>query len=426
VTGTDVTVARAWAIWACGALFYAYGFFQRVAPSVMIDELMAAFSVHATALGQLSAAYFYTYALLQIPIGLMLDRFGPRLVMAGAAFLCALGSALFGLAEGLALATIGRLCVGAGAAVTWIGVLYLAFRHLPPSAYAVATGLAMATGMAGAVGGQAPLSLAVAALGWRQTMLAGAGVALLLAAALWLLIPATGRRVLAADRPALGESLGLAGGLKATWALAFFAASAAGPMLAFAGLWGVPYLMVGRGLTRPEAAWAVSLVMIGWGCAGPIATTLERRFGLDRLVLMAGAVASAVLAWALLLAWPAMPVALLLAVLVVMGLSGAAMVLSFALARDLADPRAAGTVSGIINTAVMGAGAVLQPVVGWLLDLQWDGSSGPAGRHYHVGAYEGAFLALPLVILCGSAMLPLLRRFRLRSNHVQSESTERG
>jgi MFS family permease len=91
---------RAWLVWGLGAAFYAYGFFQRVAPAVMVDDLMRDFALGAVLLGSLSAAYFYAYAAVQIPVGILLDRFGPRPLLLGATLLAAAGSVLFALAVG--------------------------------------------------------------------------------------------------------------------------------------------------------------------------------------------------------------------------------------------------------------------------------------------------------------------------------------
>ena len=106
-----------WLTWSLGALLFCYGFFQRVAPSVMIDPLMRDLAVGGAVLGNLSAFYFYAYAGLQIPVGLMVDRWGPRRLLTAGALLCGLGSLLFAQAEGLPLAYAGRLLIGAGVLV---------------------------------------------------------------------------------------------------------------------------------------------------------------------------------------------------------------------------------------------------------------------------------------------------------------------
>src|SRR5918996_1205197 len=112
--------AIAWWGWSLSALCFGYAFFQRVAPSVMVSDLMAEFSVGAAVLGQLSALYFYPYALLQIPIGVLLDRFGPRLLLSASMAIAAAGTVAFALAGSIELAYAGRFLVGTGSAVGFL------------------------------------------------------------------------------------------------------------------------------------------------------------------------------------------------------------------------------------------------------------------------------------------------------------------
>src|SRR5262245_23753461 len=166
--------------WLTGAVFFFYAWVLRVAPSVMVEELMRDFTVGAAVLGHLSAAYFYGYAGMQVPVGLLLDRFGPRRLMTVAALACAAGCVLFALSSSLAAATAGRLLIGASAAFSLVGSMAVAGQWFAASQFAILSGLSMALGMAGGVFGQAPLRLAVEASDWRATtlLLATGGVAL--------------------------------------------------------------------------------------------------------------------------------------------------------------------------------------------------------------------------------------------------------
>ena len=128
----------------------------------MITELMRDFSVNAAILGNLSAVYFYAYAGMQLPVGILHDRYGPRRVLTGAAMLCALGSLLFAVAESLTAAYLGRLLMGAGAGFALVGTFKVASIWHPPRRFALLTGLAITFGMVGAIGAQAPL-----AASWR-------------------------------------------------------------------------------------------------------------------------------------------------------------------------------------------------------------------------------------------------------------------
>ena len=177
-----------WAFWALGALFYCYGFFQRVAPSVMVEDLMRDFAVNATILGNLTAFYYYAYAAVQLPCGVLVDRWGARRMLAAAATLCAAGSLLFATTDSLALAYLGRLLIGTGAGFPFVGTLKLAAVWFPLRRFALLVGLTLMMGMAGGIGGQAPLAAAVEAVGWRATLMAAAAVGLVLAAVIRLVV----------------------------------------------------------------------------------------------------------------------------------------------------------------------------------------------------------------------------------------------
>jgi MFS family permease len=391
--------------WATGALFFFYAWILRVAPSVMIDELMRDFAVGAAAIGNLSAFYFYGYAGMQIPVGLLIDRFGPRRLMTLAAAGCAAGCVLFALAPSLAGLSLGRFAIGATAAFSLVGAMAVAGQWFPPARFALLSGFAMMLGMAGGVFGQAPLRLLVDAVDWRPASLVlGLGGALLALAAF-----ATVR-----DRArGAGDGRQLLAGLaqvmrnRQTWLIAIAGLGTAGPLLGFAGLWGVPYLTTTQGLDRAAAAGVTSMMFIGWGAGAPMMGWLSDRIGRRKLPFVAGLVlctgAMAALAWL-----PGLPLWAVTALCFLCGAGGSGQILGFAAVRELNPPALAATAIGVVNCLMTAAGALYQPLLGFLLDLAWTGEMAGGARVYSVAAYGTAFGALvagtALATLC-TAML---------------------
>ncbi|MBI4967987.1 MAG: MFS transporter [Rhodospirillales bacterium] len=411
-----------WAMWGLAAIFYSYGFFQRVAPSVMVAELMRDFSVGAAITGILSALYFYAYASLQVPVGVILDRWGARRLLTGAALLAALGSLFFSQAQDLMPAYLGRALIGIGASVTWVGALKVATVWFPPRRFALVTGLTMAAGMVGAVGGQAPLSAAVAAFGWRATLV-GAGLAgLALALAIWLVVRdrPPGERD---DKPASEEGRRLLSGLVValknpqTHFIGLYGGLLAAPMLAFAGLWGVPYLMLRHGIERPAAAAATSVFLVGWGVGSPLVGWLSDRIGLRRIPMMlcVGLALASTLVW---LFWPGLPLAACYPFFFLTGMCAGGMVLCFASAREHNPAWTAGATLGLANMMVIGNGAIWQSLIGWFLDLGWDGTMANGVRVYSQAIWDRALLALPLCYL--GAFLLLLG---VRETHCKAQKS---
>jgi MFS family permease len=155
---------------ALGSLFFGYAFIQRVAPSIMTNELMRDFNVGGAALGSLSAFYFYAYASIQLPVGILTDRFGPRKLMSFAAALCAIASIVFAFSDSLLLAAISRALIGATVAFGFVGTLAIVGYWFKPAQFATLAGVVQAVGMCGAIFGQAPLRLVVEQTGWRGMM----------------------------------------------------------------------------------------------------------------------------------------------------------------------------------------------------------------------------------------------------------------
>ncbi len=385
--------------WLVAALFFFYAFLQRVSPSVMVEELMREFAVGAAVLGHLSAFYFYAYAGLQIPIGVLMDRVGPRRLTTAAAALCALGSLIFALADSVAMASLGRLLVGAGAAFSWVGALTVITQWLPPQRFALMGGLTQAVGMLGAIFGQAPLALAVGSLGWRASVMALAVLAIVFTVALWLVI--RDRPHAATSSIGIGEGLRHVAGNKQTWLNALFGLTMTGPMLAFAGLWGVPWLTTVHGMERTTAAATLSLMFVGWAIGSPLLGGLSDHWR-RRKPVMVCASALAGLALAAVFYLPGLPLPLMAALIFAHGFGASCMVLAFASAREHNPDGLSSSTYGFINTAVIGSGALFQPLLGLLLDINWDGSLVAGTRVYGEAAYRLAFAVLPAGCMVGS------------------------
>lgn len=400
-----------WVVWALGAMTFFNAYFQRVTPSVMIDDLMRDFAASAAVLGNLSASYFYAYTAMQIPAGALVDRLGSRLVLALSVAASAVGGVLFATVSDLTLASVGRLLVGFGCGFSFVGAMKLATQWFPPRRFALVSGLTMMLGMIGGVGGQAPVAALVALWGWRGTMMAAAVGALVLAAAIWFIVRdrPEAAESMPAGTPAHESSLGGFGQalrIRETWLLSVCGLAMGTPLLAFASLWAVPYLMAVYGLSRPAAAAMSSLVIVGWGAGAPVLGWLSDRLGRRKIPMLA-ALAIELIAFATLVYVPGLPFVLVQGLMFLVGLAIGALPVLYALSREHTPSSATGATLALVNMAIIGAGAIFQPVVGWLLDLHWDGRLEAGVRVYSMDAFRAAFLvivaSLGIGLLAGSA-----------------------
>lgn len=401
--------------WLAGAAFFFYAWVLRVAPSVMIEELMRDFAVGAAVLGHLSAAYFYGYAGMQIPVGMLLDRLGPRRLMTTAAFVCAGGCVLFATGETLATVIAGRLLIGASAAFSLVGAMAIAGQWFRSDRFALLSGLAMAAGMAGGVFGQAPLRLAMEATDWRTTMLLLAVGGTALAAAIWVTVRDKHRGEPGAANVFSG--LGTVVRDRQTWLVAIVGLGTSAPLLAFAGLWGVPFLETAYGLQRTSAATLTSTIIAGWGAGAPLFGWLSDRIGRRRVPLMIGLILETA-ALAALIYVPGLPAVAVAGLCFLVGFFGSSQIICFALVRENHSAGLSGTAIGFLNGMVTGAGALFQPMVGLLLDFAWKGGTSLGARVYDADDYRLAFLSLVVCCLAGFVCLLGVRETYCRA-HTQ-------
>jgi sugar phosphate permease len=409
----------AWTIWGLGSLVYLAAFFQRVAPAVMTDQLMAEFALGGAALGNLSAFYFYAYVAMQIPTGLLADRWGPRKLLASGTAIAALGGLLFALAPGFGLAAAGRLLVGASVGVGFVSMLKLSSHWIAPNRYAMVSGLLLMMGLIGAVFAGVPLRLAVDAFGWRSVMAGFAVLTALLAVALWLFLrddPAergyashfhgADANVSHGHTPILA-SLAEVLSYRNIWLMMLVPLGFSGAVLTFGGLWGVPWLRQVHGLDPKSAAAITSTMLVAWGVGGPLLGNWSTRLG-HRKPLYFGTGVVALLGWAAVV-WLPLPLPVLVAVLAVTGFASGNIIIGFAWAKESVPLRLMGTASGVANMGPLMGGMFLQPAVGWMLDRQWTGAMAGGAPVYEAKAWAGGFALLAATVAASLLLLTLAR-----------------
>ena len=401
-------------------MLYLIGFFQRVAPAVITAELMSDFALNATALGNLSAFYFYSYVAMQVPTGVLADHWGPRRLLIAGAFIAAMGTLVFAMASNVWWANLGRLFIGGSVAVAFVCMLKLSNHWLPAKQVSLATGMALFTGVVGAVFAGVPLHLLVDAFGWRLVMLVIAGITCLIAIAIWWIVyddpQEKGYASYAVDHndaPILNHDSMLNGITKAlqhrnVWFLYLISGGVVGNILTFAGLWGVPFLTTHYGMDKTTAAILNSALLVAFALGGPVIGWLSDQIGRRKPLYVIGVIV-VLIGWMVILRVPDLELWLLVTLLLVVGFASGCMILTFAFAKESAPIHLAGTASGIVNMGVMMGPMLLQPAVGWMLDQRWNGNLAGGERLYSLDAYHAGF-SLMLGWLVLSLMLILMTR----------------
>ena len=398
-------MTMAWFVWGLGALFYLAGFFQRVAPGVMTQELMRDFQISASGLGHLSGLYFYAYVAMQIPTGILADTLGPRKLLTAGCFLAGIGTLLFALSPGFFWAGFGRLLIGGSVAVAFVGLLKLSSSWFPERFYAFVAGNALSIGLVGAVTAGPPLRFLMDTFHWRTVIGVTGVMTLALGGLIWFVVrdwpqekgyPGFTEKI-SPTIPLSGASIcrGLLrlARYRNTWLLFVIPGGIVGCLLTFSGLWGVPYLISHHQVSPARAAGLTSVLLIGWALGSPFFGWLSDYLGKRKPVYILGSFLVC-LGWALVLFWERIAFLPLAMALFVTGFSSGCMIVSFAFARESVPPSLSGTVSGLTNMGVMMGPMLLQPIVGLILDKNWAGQLVDGVRGYSLEAYKIGFIPM--------------------------------
>lgn len=403
-----------WLVISASAFFLFYKYLLQVSPSIMTHDLMHAFSITGAGLGNLAACYFYTFLVMQIPVGILLDRFSPRYLTTFAIGLCAIGAFVFAAAPNLLVAAFARALIGFGAAFATVSYMKLATLWFPPERFSIVAGLLATAAMTGAVGGEAPLAFLVEKFGWQHTLYLCAAVGVVFTFIFWLLVRDKRHDIIhiSPDNNIIQEPFfaGLISILKnpQNWLLSLYSGLAFAPTDVFAGLWGVPFLSEYYQLSRTTAAAIASSAFVGLAIGAPIFGWISDYLGRRRIVMAWGTI-MALICLSIAIYSPPLPYALLVLLLFFFGVGTSSFMLGFVVGKEINRLALAATVIAVINTSDALWGAISEPSIGKFLDLGWDGKMVHNARIFSVSDYHHALLILPLYLLVALILLIFIR-----------------
>jgi len=375
-----------WLIFSILALAYFFVYFHRLSLSVVADNLVAEFNTTAGVMGLLGSIYFYCYAAMQLPAGLLSDSVGPRRTVTVFLVAASAGSILFGLAPNIETAFVGRVLVGFGVSMVFIPTMKILSQWYYPHEFASMAGILNAVGGAGVMAATWLLALMTEAIGWRLSFELIGGCTFVLVVLVWVIVRDRPR-----DKgwPAIAELAVTAGGADRKpqvipllvgmrqvvgkphfWPLALWFFFDCGIFFGFGGLWGGPFLMHVYGLSR-EAAGAV-LSMIAWGMiiGSPFLGYLSDRVLKSRKKPFIGCTGVLAIEMAVFYLFPAsLPKPMLYAAFFVFSVCASSIVvIGFTATKELFPVEIAGTSVGTVNLFPFLGGAIYMPMLGKILD----------------------------------------------------------
>jgi len=423
---------RAWVIYGVAVFAYIVAFLQRSSLGVAAVEATERFEVAATALSTLAVVQLITYAGLQIPIGVVLDRVGPKFLLASGALLMCVGQTTLAFSETIGVAVVGRILVGAGDAMTFISGIRLLASWFSGRKLTFVSQLFGSLGQFGQLLSTFPLALALHAWGWTPTYLSAAALSAIAATALVVVVSnrprgqvdTRGVQTWTESAGHLRSALSRPGTQLGFWSHFVTQSS----LTMFALLWGFPFLSVALGYGPSGAAGLLTITVASVLVTGPVLGVLCARFPLRRSNIVLGIVIAMGIVWTVLLLWPGQPpLWLVIVLLLVIAAGGPGSLIGFDFARSFNPLRAMGSASGIVNVGGFLATFIMMLLIGVVLDAidKANGGNGAPAELYSLDSFRIAFLVQYIVVGAGVVFLLVSRR-RTRALLHEEEGIEVG
>ncbi|PPK67440.1 MFS transporter [Actinokineospora auranticolor] len=387
-------------VWATAVFVYVLALFHRSSLGVAGLQAADRFEINAAALGTFTVLQIGVYAAMQIPTGLLVDRFGPRRTLTAAALFMGLGQLLFAVASNYPLALVARGVLGVGDAMTFVSVLRLVAAYYPPRRYVTLTSATAALGAVGNLAATVPLTLLLDHAGWTATFAIAGAATVAYALVVTLRVRDTPDEQARPARPRTSprevldqvrQAWRVPGTRLGFWA--HFSTVFAPGVLGL--LWGYPYLVQAQGFSPAEAGSVLSLLVLVAMVANPVIGEVTGRWPATRVPIVAGYLLVELVLLGLLLGWPGgvVPGPLVVVAFGLLAVGGPASGVAFAVARDYNPLHRVGTATGVVN--VGGFSAVTISALGIGLLLGGDTAAADAA------AFRTAFLALVVILLLG-------------------------
>jgi MFS family permease len=363
----------AWLVWGISALFCLFQFAIQLSSASMLHGFMHSFALTAFGASVLASSYYYVYVALQLPAGILIDRFGPRRLLSIGALVCALSSSIMAVAPDFYFALFARIGLGAGSAFAFVGSLSLIARWFPLRRFALMVSIAETAGMVGACFGSAMVASLVAHAGWRAGFHAFTIIALLLCIALWAVVrdhpvrllhrrteaaPPTGTKLL--------SNLLLIVRHPVAWVNACYSGLMYSVITVFVALWGVSYFQLADHFSLVQASWTAGLAFLGVAAGSPVVGWLDAHFYCRRYLVRGGPI-GCFLIFSTVLWLPSVSSFWLGCLMFFLGVFVSPYILSFAVASDRAPYGARSAALGFVNTLAVGSAPLFQPLVGWVI-----------------------------------------------------------
>lgn len=404
-----------WIIWSTMSIGFLFVFLQRYSIAVVSNDLSAELNLTGLQLSNLSSMYFYAYALMQIPVGIMADTIGPRKIVSWGMLLAAVGSIMFSLGESITFIFFSRFLIGIGVSTVFVSIMKIIAVWFPPQEFATLAGWTNLVGNIGGMLASSPLALLVTLIGWRLSFRSIGISTFFIAFLLWWVVkdypPGKSQTLLPETPNEQSNNAGILVGLKKVignsqlWIVFFIFFGIMGTVMSFSGLWGIPYLMHVYDMSRNAAANNILFLTLGVTFGSLIVGRVEKLFKSGKSIIQLITFLFTTFWGILIFLTKCKPdIHLIPFLFFCMGVLGIHGLVVFVIAKETNSPQYYGLITGFINVAPFAGVIVLNTLIGLFLDLNWNGLQVEGVRIYSITDYQKGLL----VYFCFSLLSFLL------------------
>lgn len=377
----------AWAVWTTASVFYAYQYVLRVMPNIMLNDIMDRFSISAATFGQFSGVYYIGYSLMHLPVGIMLDRFGPKRVMSGCILMTVLGLMPLIFADHWAYPILGRFLIGFGSSAAILGIFKIIRMMFSEALFSRMLSFSVTIGLIGAIYGGGPVSYMREVFGYEAVVQMFAFIGILLAMLTYWIVP---HETTAPQGTIISDVKEVLGNPKVLW-ICLSAGLMVGPLEGFADVWGTVFLKQVCGFEGTIAASLPSMIFIGMCFGAPLLSFVAEKCK-SYLSVMIGAGSVMFIVFSLLLIFPFTPSMTTLSFILV-GIACAYQILAIYKASTYVRSQVAGLTTAVANMIIMIFGYVFHSIMGNVVHLM--------GGPHHSKALLCGISVIPLALLLG-------------------------
>jgi len=387
----------AWFVWFLASFFYAYQYILRVLPNIMMSDILQKFHIEAGAFGQYSGLYYLGYAGMHIPLGLLLDKYGPKRILPFCMLLTSLGVLPMIYADNWIYPTMGRMLIGIGSSAAILGVFKIIRMTFESKHFTRMLGFSVTIGLLGAIYGGQPVNYLVNTFGFEIVLKVIASTGILLAIATFLVIP---QQTIESSSQSVWQDMKAVLTNKMVLGICLLAGMMVGPLEGFADVWGKEYLKTSYGLQDNYAAGLPSMIFLGMCLGSSLMSLVAERTRAYYEIIITSAIVMGSMFIGLLLG--VFPPQILSFILFIVGIFCAYQILSIYKASTYVPTQLIGLTTAVANMIIMTFGYIFHSLIGKIMDMKWDGQIIDGTAIYQADAFSIALSIIPAALLLAS------------------------